>query len=151
MEEYIPLKPTCAKWDMRPMLYTGICKCAATTNLMEKMAAKIRSSTITFEKGFFKGFMMLAGIVFLVVLFIYMLTAILLLMGHISLWNVRDFLLFTGIGTVVGLGFIFRKALSKGKKNRAAEGRSKVPLAVIKYFDNDELTFAKAKSRLFVE
>lgn len=39
----------------------------------------------------------------------------------------------------------------KSNKKKSATGGSKASLFVIKHFDNDELTFAKAKSRLFVE
>jgi hypothetical protein len=133
-----------------PKVINGYCKHATAVNLLEKTASKARGFGIIFEKGFFKGLLVIIGIVFSVMLLIYLLGATLLLVFGVSLWNVSDFFYITVIGTVVGLVFIFLKAFIKGKNNNA-KGTHAAPPIVVKYFDNDELTFTKAKSRLFVE
>lgn len=133
-----------------PDVVTGYCKHASVVNLLEKTASKASRLGITFEKGFFKGLLVMAGLMFAAMLLIYLLGATLLLVFGISLWNVSDFLSITLIGTAVGLVYIFSKAFIKGKTNEG-KGAQATPLIVVKYFDNDELTFTKAKSRLFVE
>ena len=130
---------------------TGYCQYAKEANLLEKVAQKGRKFGIYFEKGFFKGLLFLIGILLVPVLLIYLLAATLLLIFNVSLWNGSAFLSFITIGVVLMLIYLF---LKPGQKARAKKGQTKAapqPVYVIKYFDNDELTFAKAKSRLFVE
>jgi hypothetical protein len=127
------------------------CQHAKDGNLLEITARKARKFRIIFGEGSLKGLLLLLGIVLAPVLLIYLLVATLLLIFNVSLWNGSAFLYFTSIGSVVMLGYLFLKPSKKGKaKNGKANTRSK-HLYVIKYFDNDELTFTKAKNRLFVE
>ena len=128
----------------------GYCAHAKSVNMLEMVARKGRKFSIYFEKGFIKGWLFLIGILLVPALLIYLLAATLLLIFDVSLWNGSAFLSFTGIAMVVILGFL----LMKPRKNRTKKGQTNAtpqPLYVIKYFDNDELVFAKAKSRLFVE
>jgi hypothetical protein len=83
---------------------------------------------------------------------IYVLIAAFLLLFGVSLWHWKTFISFVLTGPVLLLVYLvvlYSKALKKrGREN----GKSKQVLScIIKYLDNDELTFARAKSRLFVE
>jgi hypothetical protein len=127
----------------------GYCKHAKAGNLLEKAASKARSFKIVFEKGFLKGLLVLIAIGFAVSLIVYLVVAALLLVFSVSLWNVKSFFAFTSIGTVLVVVRMFLKPAKKGKNGTS--DKQAAPLYVIKYFDNDELTFTKAKSRLFVE
>jgi hypothetical protein len=73
----------------------------------------------------------------------------------ISLWNWKAFSLFVFTGPVIMLVMAYIKLNAAQRKLNAApqkfnEGEGIVRF-IIKYFDNDELTFTKAKSRLFKE
>jgi hypothetical protein len=127
----------------------GYCKHAKAVNLLEKTASKARSFGFVFERGFLKGLLVLIGIGFAISLIVYLLVATLLLVFSVSLWNMKGFLAFTSIGMVVLVVYMFLKPAKKGKNG--GSGKQAAPLYVIKYFDNDELTFTKAKNRLFVE
>ena len=130
-----------------PGIITGYCQHAKAVNLLEKTARKARKFRIIIGKGSLKALLLLFGIALVSVLLVYLLVASLLLIFNVSLWNGSAFLAFTSIGVVVMLAYLF---LKPSKKGAAKKGKAN-PLYVIKYFDNDELTFTKAKSRLFVE
>lgn len=127
----------------------GYCKYAKAVNLLEKTASKARSFGIVLERGFLKGLLVLIGIGFAVSLIVYLLVATVLLIFGVSLWSMKGFFAFTSIGTVLVVVRMFLKPAKKGKNGESA--KQAAPLFVIKYFDNDELTFTKAKSRLFVD
>jgi hypothetical protein len=83
-------------------------------------------------------------------LLMYILAATLLLIFGVSLWNGSAFLSFTAIGMAVMVAFLILKTRKKKEQKNGGKATPQ-PLYVIKYFDNDELVFARAKSRLFVE
>lgn len=129
----------------------GYCEHAKAVNMLEIAARKGRKFSIYFEKGFLKGLLFLIGILLVPVLLAYLLVATLLLIFNVSLWNGSAFLTFTAFGTLAMLVFFILKP-SRKRREKKEQGKAKPQLLyVIKYFDNDELTFAKAKSRLFVE
>lgn len=132
-------------------IITGYCRHAKDVNLLERTAGKLRKFGIYFEKGFFKGLLILLGIAFVPVLLVYLLAATLLLIFNVSLWNGSAFIAFTLTGIVVMLGYMFLKPSKKGRAKKGKASGQSQPLYVIKYFDNDELVFTKSKGRLFVE
>lgn len=81
-------------------------------------------------------------------LFFYALVAAFFYTFDISLWNWKAFSIFVFTGPVILLVAASIKMNAAKRKFNAGEGTIRF---IIKYFDNDELTFTKAKSRLFVE
>ncbi|OQP46589.1 hypothetical protein [Niastella populi] len=126
----------------------GYCEYAKTVNMLEMLVRKRRKFSI-FNKEFLKVLLFFTGVLVVPALLIYLLAAMLLPIFGVSLWNGKAFLSFTGIGVVVM--FVFFQL--KPRKKQAQKGQTDAaprPLFIIKYFDNEELVFAKAKSRLFV-
>jgi hypothetical protein len=82
----------------------------------------------------------------------YVLIAAFLLLFGVSLWHWKTFISFVLAGPVLLLVYLIVLYMKALKKRGRGNGKDKQTLLfIIKYFDNDELTFARAKSRLFVE
>jgi hypothetical protein len=123
------------------------CAMASAENFLLKGSKKVsRSVWFSYVKVSFQVLLLAIA----VSLVLYLLVAMLLLIVGVSLWNWKGFIYSVGIGTVLLPAFLITQSRKKKRKAKAA-GTSERLLYVIKYFDNDELTFAKAKSRLFVE
>jgi hypothetical protein len=79
-------------------------------------------------------------------LFFYALVGAFFYTFDISLWNWKAFSLFVFTGPVIMLVGAYVKLNTARRKFNTGEIDVRF---IIKYFDNDELTFTKAKSRLF--
>lgn len=77
---------------------------------------------------------------------VYVLISTFMLLFGVSLWHVSTFISFLIAGPSIVVAFLIF-SLVKGSKKHV----SGAAVPIIKYFDNDELTFIRAKSRLFVE
>lgn len=79
---------------------------------------------------------------------VYVLVSAFMLLFGVSLWHMRTFISFLVAGPSIMMAFIVFAWIKSMKKKH----QGYIPnVPVVKYFDNDELTFTKAKSRLFVE
>lgn len=125
----------------------GYCKYAKEVNLLKSVSEKEFESFRYWAKGLSGAFWVVL-IILVLALVLYVLSATALMIFDVSLWNWRSFLGFTGKAMLVLIfGFI---VLMKRKKKGDTGGQQQPPV-IIKYFDNDELTFTKAKSKLFVD
>ncbi|WP_205508666.1 hypothetical protein [Longitalea arenae] len=79
---------------------------------------------------------------------LYLLVAAFLFTFAISIWSYKPFLYFALSGPVLAAVVLIPQYMRAKKQKRSG---TKSPPYVIRYFDNDELSFAKSKSRLFVE
>lgn len=136
--------------DMKyePDVIEGYCKYAKEVNLL-KSVSETEFKSLRYKAKGLVGALWVALIILVLALVLYVLSAAVSGIFNVNLWNWRSFLGFTGKAMLVLIaGFIL---LVKRKKKASAGGGHKQVPYIIKYFDNDELTFAKAKSRLFAE
>lgn len=81
-------------------------------------------------------------------LLLYLPVAAFLSTFNISIWSIKPLLYFALTGPVLVTMLLSVQYISAKRKMKAGTHN---PQYVIKYFDNDEITFIKSKSRLFVE
>jgi hypothetical protein len=124
------------------------CGMAGKDNFLTSVSGKVSRSI--WSSNIKTAFMLLLLAIALAIV-LYLVVATVLLIFGVSLWNGKGFLYSVGIGTVLIPVYLITKSKKKQRKAKEAGAVSERPLFVIKYFDNDDLTFAKAKSRLFVE
>jgi hypothetical protein len=124
------------------------CDMAGKDNFLASVSGKVSRSL--WSSNIKTAFLLLLLAIALAIV-LYLVVATVLLIFGVSLWNGKGFLYSVVIGTVLIPVYLITKSKKKQRKAKEAGAVSERPLFVIKYFDNDDLTFAKAKSRLFVE
>jgi hypothetical protein len=133
--------------SFRESVIVAYCNHVKSTNYFEPAAKSMRVKWVIF-----KSYLKLVAIMAVAACVLYLLFATLLLLFSISWWNMKTFLEmvggFTITGTVVALYKLFKDYATRKKEDRKPNPNA---LFIIKYFDNDELTFARSKSRLFRE
>lgn len=117
----------------------ALCKTAKRVDFMAN-SKNIRKSAWGFNSKLLLK--MIPGFI-LFTTFIYIVVAFLLGLFHVRLFTWKIYFSFVLILSALIIMYMGYKIM------RAQNLKAGAPLFVIKYFDNDELTFTKAKSRLF--
>jgi hypothetical protein len=127
-------------------LIQAYCTHIKTSDFVEKYAAE-SNKPAKFFRGNFRILLLFFLISWAPGLLLYLPVAAFLSTFGISIWSVKPLLFFALTGPVL-VAVLLTIHYIRGKREIKAGTE---PQYVIKYFDNDELTFVKSKSRLFVE